>query len=122
MGGFGCPVSPYNNTSPYMQELIVRWYQFGVVSPIFRTHGCRAGQAEVLPDDSKCISAEGMKPQGPQGSCGPNEVPLPALFSLSPPRAPRSLLSPLSTLPKSSPSVRPRNHRSGRTERASSRF
>ena len=38
MGGFGCPVSPYNNTSPYMQELIVRWYQFGVVSPIFRTH------------------------------------------------------------------------------------
>ena len=92
MGGFGCPVSPYNNTSPYMQELIVRWYQFGVVSPIFRTHGCRAGQAEVLPDDSKCISAEGMKPQGPQGSCGPNEVPL---FSLSPARAPLSSLSAL---------------------------
>ena len=26
VGGFGCPTSPYNNTSPYMQELIVRWY------------------------------------------------------------------------------------------------
>ena len=57
-----------------MQELIVRWYQFGAVSPIFRTHGCRAGQAEVLPVDSPCMHAEGMKPQGPQGSCGANEV------------------------------------------------
>ena len=74
VGGFGCPVSPYNNTSPYMQELIVRWYQFGVVSPIFRTHGCRAGQAEVLPNSSQCVHAVGMRPQGPQGSCGPNEV------------------------------------------------
>ena len=46
----------------------------GVVSPIFRTHGCRAGQAEVMPNGSQCIHAEGMKPQGPQGSCGPNEV------------------------------------------------
>ena len=74
VGGFGCPVSPYNNTSPYMQELIVRWYQFGAVSPIFRTHGCRAGQAEVLPNSSQCMHADGMAPQGPQGSCGPNEV------------------------------------------------
>ena len=46
----------------------------GVVSPIFRTHGCRAGQAEILPNTSQCIHAEGMTPQGPQGSCGPNEV------------------------------------------------
>eukprot|EP00041_Stephanoeca_diplocostata_P022469 m.536299 g.536299 ORF g.536299 m.536299 type:complete len:377 (+) comp22071_c0_seq5:2239-3369(+) len=74
VGGFGCPVSPYNNTSPYMQELIVRWYQFGVVSPVFRTHGCRAGAAEVLPASSPCMHAQGMKPQGPQGSCGFNEV------------------------------------------------
>ena len=33
VGGFGCPVSPYNNTDPYMQELIVRWYQFGECIP-----------------------------------------------------------------------------------------
>ena len=106
MGGFGCPVSPYNNTSPYMQELIVRWYQFGVVSPIFRTHGCRAGQAEVLPDDSKCMHAEGMNPQGPQGSCGPNEVRFTeVLFNEA--RLPEGSLCP---------------SRSGRTERASSRF
>eukprot|EP00054_Salpingoeca_dolichothecata_P000078 m.15970 g.15970 ORF g.15970 m.15970 type:complete len:601 (-) comp10128_c0_seq1:43-1845(-) len=69
VGGFGCPTSPYNNTSPYMSELIVRWYQFGSVSSIFRTHGCRAGQATIFPDDSPCITG-----QGPQGSCGGNEV------------------------------------------------
>ena len=27
-----------DNHSPYMQELIVRWYQFGAFCPIFRTH------------------------------------------------------------------------------------
>ena len=50
------------------------YLRLGVVSPIFRTHGCRAGQAEIMPNGSQCIHAEGMKPQGPQGSCGPNEV------------------------------------------------
>jgi alpha-D-xyloside xylohydrolase len=28
-------------TSPYFRELIVRWFQFGVFSPIFRLHGFR---------------------------------------------------------------------------------
>ena len=42
VGGYGCGQA-YPNGSPYMQELIVRWYQFGLFCPVFRTHGCRAG-------------------------------------------------------------------------------
>lgn len=30
-----------DNTSPQFQELMVRWYQYGVFLPVFRTHGCR---------------------------------------------------------------------------------
>ena len=41
VGGYGCGKSQPNH-SPYMQELIIRWYQFGCFSPIFRTHGCRS--------------------------------------------------------------------------------
>lgn len=63
VGGYGCGFSMPNH-SPYMQELIVRWYQFGAFCPIFRTHGCRAGTAE--PDTDQCRPA--------QDSCGPNEV------------------------------------------------
>ena len=37
IGGF---VTPDNN-SPRFQELMVRWYQYGVFLPVFRTHGCR---------------------------------------------------------------------------------
>jgi len=37
IGGFVSPES----TSPQFQELMVRWYQYGVFMPIFRTHGCR---------------------------------------------------------------------------------
>ena len=47
-----------------MQELIVRWYQFGAFSPVFRTHGCRSGPSE--PDTATCKPA--------QGSCGFNEI------------------------------------------------
>jgi alpha-D-xyloside xylohydrolase len=40
VGGYGCGFSAPSN-STYMQELIVRWYQFGCFSPVFRTHGAR---------------------------------------------------------------------------------
>lgn len=30
-----------DSTSPRFQELMVRWYQYGVFLPVFRTHGCR---------------------------------------------------------------------------------
>jgi alpha-D-xyloside xylohydrolase len=47
-----------------MKELIVRWYQFGLFSPVFRTHGCRNAKSE--PNTDTCKPA--------QGSCGFNEV------------------------------------------------
>lgn len=37
IGGFVTP----DNSSPYFQELMVRWYQYGVFLPVFRTHGNR---------------------------------------------------------------------------------
>jgi len=63
VGGYGCGFNEPND-SPYMQELIVRWYQFGAFCPVFRTHGCRAGPSE--PDTDECRPS--------QGSCGFNEV------------------------------------------------
>ena len=47
VGGYGYGFAKPND-DPYMQELIVRWYQFGLFSPIFRTHGCRNGPSEPL--------------------------------------------------------------------------
>ena len=38
--------------------------QFGLFSPVFRTHGCRTGASE--PDVAPCV--------GVPGSCGPNEI------------------------------------------------
>ena len=52
------------NDSPYMKELIVRWYQFGAFCPVFRTHGCRQGPSE--PNTEACNPA--------QNSCGFNEI------------------------------------------------
>ena len=63
VGGYGCGES-HPTDSPYMRELIVRWYQFGCFSPVFRTHGCRSGPSE--PDSEQCRPA--------QGSCGFNEI------------------------------------------------
>eukprot|EP01052_Picozoa_sp_SAG31_P010468 SAG31_NODE_574_length_13967_cov_7.512042_8_plen_143_part_00 len=68
MGGYGCG-SEQPNESPYMKELIVRWYQFGCFCPIFRTHGHRKGQAEKL--TGKCGPAPGH-PWTESG--GPNEA------------------------------------------------
>jgi len=65
VGGYGCGISaPLSST--YMQELIVRWYQFGTFCPVFRTHGCRHGHSDDLPPSSPCVH-ESM-------SCGPNEI------------------------------------------------
>jgi alpha-D-xyloside xylohydrolase len=64
------------NHSPYMQELIVRWYQFGTFCPIFRTHGCRTCKTEPScqqePDVSPCTKHPGGPPL--QASCAANEV------------------------------------------------
>ena len=64
VGGYGCGNNGGPTDQPYMQELIVRWYQFGCFSPVFRTHGCRAGPSE--PDAGTCKPAA--------GSCGFNEA------------------------------------------------
>ncbi len=45
-------------TSPYYQELIVRWFQYGAFCPLFRLHGYR----------------EPWTTWGPDGTGGPNEV------------------------------------------------
>ena len=37
IGGF----VTHDNTSPRFHELMVRWYQYGVFTPVFRTHGNR---------------------------------------------------------------------------------
>ena len=37
IGGFVTP----DNSSDYFHELMVRWYQYGVFTPVFRTHGNR---------------------------------------------------------------------------------
>ena len=63
VGGYGCNFAP-PTSGAYMRQLIVRWYQFGLFCPIFRTHGCRDGPSE--PDVAPCKPA--------QGSCGFNEV------------------------------------------------
>ena len=63
VGGYGCNLN-FPNDSPYMRELIVRWYQFGLFCPVFRTHGCRQGPSE--PDADPCHPK--------QQSCGFNEV------------------------------------------------
>ena len=50
-----------------MRELIVRWYQLGLFSPIFRTHGCRKSpDPNPSPPDDPCVHGT--------HSCGGNEV------------------------------------------------
>jgi len=63
VGGYGCGFAPPID-SDYMRELIVRWYEFGLFSPVFRTHGCRNGASE--PDVDPCHPHT--------SSCGFNEV------------------------------------------------
>ena len=66
VGGFGCS-SHHLNDSPYMQELVVRWCQFGLFCPIFRTHGCRQSPPpEPIAKGDVCLHGT--------PSCGGNEV------------------------------------------------
>lgn len=67
VGGYGCGSEQPNNTT-YMQELIVRWYQFGCFCPVFRTHGCRKGEANPEPKNASYPCEMDAK------SCGENEV------------------------------------------------
>lgn len=66
VGGYGCGFSAPQE-SAYMKQLIVRWYQFGLFSPVFRTHGCRYGH-----------DGGGLEPSDPcvhhTYSCGANEI------------------------------------------------
>jgi len=49
IGGF----ITHDNKSPKFHELMVRWYQYGVFCPVFRTHGCRANnEAWTIGGDS----------------------------------------------------------------------
>eukprot|EP01047_Picozoa_sp_COSAG01_P028442 COSAG01_NODE_1909_length_8928_cov_64.180315_13_plen_515_part_00 len=70
---YGCGGS-HPNHSPYMKELIVRWYAFGAFCPVFRTHGCRScskPECQQEPDVAPCVSnSKGRL----QGSCAANEV------------------------------------------------
>lgn len=66
VGGFGCGQKQPND-SPYMRELIVRWYQFGLFCPIMRTHGCRGG-ADPEPKPATDVCYHGNK------GCAGNEV------------------------------------------------
>lgn len=65
VGGYGCGDNSKGKSLEYVQELMIRWYQFGCFSPIFRTHGCRP-TADPDPDTDTCSP--------PQPSCGANEI------------------------------------------------
>ena len=68
VGDYGCGKAGPNH-SPYTKELMVRWYQFGCFSRIFRTHGCRncaEPECQQEPDVAPCVSVA--------GSCAANEV------------------------------------------------
>ena len=64
VGGYGCGEAQPDD-SDYMRELITRWFEFGLFSPVFRAHGCRNG-TDPEPNVAPCT--------GVQPSCGGNEV------------------------------------------------
>jgi alpha-D-xyloside xylohydrolase len=53
IGGYGGG----NPDTPYFQELIVRWFQFGAFSPLFRLHGHRGGKS--APPSNQCGPTNG---------------------------------------------------------------
>eukprot|EP00930_Biecheleria_cincta_P085070 TRINITY_DN74494_c0_g1_i1.p1 TRINITY_DN74494_c0_g1~~TRINITY_DN74494_c0_g1_i1.p1 ORF type:complete len:695 (-),score=88.54 TRINITY_DN74494_c0_g1_i1:318-2402(-) len=70
VGGFGCG-REQSNDSPYMRELIVRWYQFGLFCPVFRTHGKREGNINPRPQPDPCNHGQGSGAGNEVWSYGP---------------------------------------------------
>ena len=65
-----------NVTSPEFQELLVRWYQYGALCPIFRTHGARVPAMTPLPPHGSRFDEPGAKctmPGGGHASGAANE-------------------------------------------------
>ena len=58
-----CAATPHGRRTP---DGLARRYEFGLFSPVFRTHGCRAGPSEADTGLPGCRPA--------QGSCGFNEI------------------------------------------------
>lgn len=57
-----------NISSPQFRELIVRWYQYGALCPIFRTHGDRsAPQMSPLPNAGPRWGESGSRCDAPGG-------------------------------------------------------
>ncbi|MGO8759268.1 MAG: TIM-barrel domain-containing protein [Terracidiphilus sp.] len=48
IGGYGWPNPPKNTADPEYRKLYLRWFEFGVFCPIFRTHGLRANDTNEL--------------------------------------------------------------------------
>jgi len=72
VGGF---VMVGTTASPEWPELIVRWYQFGALCPIFRTHGARMPKMTQLPSVGRRFQENGSICSAPNGitAGGPNE-------------------------------------------------
>jgi alpha-D-xyloside xylohydrolase len=71
IGGFKGGVS----TDPDFRELLVRWFQFAVFTPLFRLHGLRQQDASGLEDITELVGTDdhdGFSLAGFSG--GPNEV------------------------------------------------
>ena len=53
---WNCDIGGYSTKedikSPHFQELMTRWYQYGVFLPVFRTHGSRANQPWSFGEDA----------------------------------------------------------------------
>ena len=48
IAGYGWPNPPRSTADPNFQKLYVRWFEFGVFCPIFRTHGLRSNDQNEL--------------------------------------------------------------------------
>lgn len=73
VGGF----SGGDITDPVMRELVVRWYQYGALCPIMRTHGDRDPKPMApLPPTGKYFGEPGAYCTAPHGVAAgaPNEV------------------------------------------------
>ena len=65
-----------DSADPVFRELLVRWYQYGMFCPIFRTHGDRKAAMPPLPATGKQFHESGAYCTAPGGHAagGPNEI------------------------------------------------